>query len=142
MSFKFGFNFCLDPDLLVGFKSSLVPSFLAFHISKREERKNGRGKGKRRKKKSIMTPYYYDSPKKKPIHPMYCIYPFIIHPIYLPILLQQFLLVFYIYSPCIALSFIHLLYFNYIPLLHLIPILFNNLNISFTSKCVFLILFF
>ena len=27
--FKFGFNFCLAPDLFVGFKSGLVPSILA-----------------------------------------------------------------------------------------------------------------
>ena len=92
------------------------------------ERKNVKGKKNKKEGRERKTEIYY-------------FYPFIRYPIYSPTLLQQFLLVFYIYSPCIALSFIHLLYFNYIPLLHLIPILFNNLNISFTSKCVFLLLF-
>jgi hypothetical protein len=52
----------------------------------------------------VMTPYYYDSPlKKKPIHPMYCIYPFIIYPIYSPTLLQPFIYPFYCNNFCLFL---------------------------------------
>ena len=80
---------------------------------------------------------------KKFIHPMYCIYPFIISHLFthlfLPFLLQAFIHSFYynhifthfyynnfasfhIYPPCIALPFIQLLCFNYIFLF----LLFNN----------------
>ena len=91
-----------------------------------------------------MTPYYYDSPKKtKPIHPMYCIYPFIIYPIYLPTLLQPFIYPFYYNNFCLFFIFtLHVSpYHLSIYYTSIIILLFNNLNISFTPKCVFLLLF-
>jgi hypothetical protein len=66
----------------------------------------------------FIIPYYYDSLKKKKAYtphvlhlPIYYISYLFTHfttTIYLPILLQQFLLVHYIYSLCIALPIIHL----------------------------------
>ena len=88
----------------------------------------------------FIIPYYYDSlfKKKKLIHPMYCIYPFIIYPIYSPTSLQPFIypfynnnfcLFYYIYSLCIALPFIHLLY-------SIVSLIFFYFKICISSSCL------
>ena len=62
-------------------------------------------------------------------------YPFILLQPFNPFYYSNFAC-FHIYPPCIALPFIHLLYFNYIFLLHLILIFLNNLYFSYFDMCI------
>ena len=87
---------------------SIPNQYVAFRISKKKKKRKEKGK-----RKSIYLPIYYDSLKKMHLSIYYISHLFthFTTTIYLPILLQQFLF-YYIYSLCIALPFIHLLYFN------------------------------